>query len=64
MNELPVRVIEELSLLKNNNICKEIDMPAVTNIYVSSKCQIKSTIQKAITERIKNNMLAFQKVAE
>ena len=45
-------------------ICNEIDIPEITNNNILSKRQMKSTIQEAITEQIKNNMLSFRKVAE
>ena len=40
-----------------NNICKELDIPEITNNNVQSKRPIKSTIQEAITEQNKNDML-------
>ena len=46
-----------------NNTCNEIDIPEVTINKVLSKRQIESTMQKTITERNKNNMLSFRKVA-
>ena len=47
-----------------NNICNEIDIPEITNNNVLSKRQIKCTIQDAITEQNKNNLLSFRKVAD
>ena len=47
-----------------NNICNEINIPEITNNNVLSKRQIKSAIQKAITQRNRNNMLSFKKVAD
>ena len=47
-----------------NDVCSEINIPEITNINVLSKRQIKSTVQKAITERNRNNMLSFKKVAD
>jgi len=47
-----------------NYVCSEINIPDITNINELSKRQIKSTVQKAITERNRNNMLSFKKVAD
>ena len=47
-----------------NNICNEIDIPEITNNNVLSKRQMKSAIQEAMTEQIKNDMLSFRKVAD
>ena len=47
-----------------NNVCNEIDIPEITNNNVLSKRQIKCTIQDAITEQNKNNLLSFRKVAD
>ena len=44
-----------------NNICNEIDIPEITNDNVLFKRQIKSTIQKNITEQNINNMLSLKK---
>ena len=44
-----------------NNICNEIDIPEITNDNVLFKRQIKSTIQKNITEQNMNNMLSLKK---
>ena len=47
-----------------NNICNEIDIPEITNKNELSKHQIKCTVQKAITEQNRNNMLSFKKAAD
>ena len=47
-----------------NEICNEMNIPEITNNNVLSKHQIKSTIQKAITQRNRNNMLSFKKVVD
>ena len=47
-----------------NDICNEINIPEITNNNVLSKHQIKSAIQKAITQQNRNNILSFKKVAD
>ena len=46
------------------NICNYINILETTNNNVLSKRQIKSAIQKAITQRNRKNMLSFKKVAD
>ena len=47
-----------------NIICNEINILEITNNNILSKRQIKSAVQKAITEQNRNNMLSFKKVAD
>ena len=47
-----------------NNICNEINISEITENNVLSKKQIKSTIQNAVDERNKTEMLSFKKLAD
>ena len=47
-----------------NIICNEINILEITNNNILSKRQIKSAVQKAITEQNRNNMLSLKKVAD
>ena len=47
-----------------NNICNELNILEITNNNILSKRQIKSAVQKAITEQSRNDMLSFKEVAD